>query len=166
MHSSKVIRSRPSMRPSRESLVAIPLAMLAAAVTLDLMGLVAGGAGPLMAGVAYWMLALGLAAALIVVPFALLGRIQRKARPRADRLQTAGHALVAGLFIASWLLRRDSGQQATALALALSFGGAAIALGNAWLGGELVTQPGAPDGAPLNVPNPLVPSHQQAVEPR
>jgi uncharacterized membrane protein len=138
--------------PLHQPLVAVPLGMLAVAVALDLMGLVAGGAGPMMAGAAYWVLALGIVAALAALPFGLIDPFAIPGRRRAARirrLHALGNAVVAGLFIASWLLRRDSAQP-PALALALSFGGAAIALATAWL------------DAPSSLDHP----HQQAVEPR
>lgn len=141
------------------SLLMLPLGMLSAAVALDLMGLVAGGAGPMIAGASYWVLAMGLVAALAAAPFGLFDVLAVSDRRRAGRLQALGHLIVAGLFVASWLLRRDSAPP-TALALALSFGGASIALGSTWFGS------GIADGAPVDSPSSLDHSHQPTVEPR
>jgi uncharacterized membrane protein len=61
------------------------------------------------------------------------------------------------LFIASWLLRRNSPDVPSTAAFTLSFVGVAAALLGGWLGGELVERLGVsvtPD-ANLNAPNSL-----------
>ena len=61
------------------------------------------------------------------------------------------------LFVASWLLRRNSPDVPSTAAFALSFIGVAAALLGGWLGGELVERLGVgvtPD-ANLNAPNSL-----------
>ena len=61
------------------------------------------------------------------------------------------------LFIASWLLRRDSPGVPPTAAFALSFIGVAGALLGGWLGGELVERlgVGVTPGANLNAPSSL-----------
>jgi uncharacterized membrane protein len=70
---------------------------------------------------------------------------------------------VVVLFIASWLLRRDSPGVPPAAAFALSFIGVAGALLGGWLGGELVERlgVGVTPGANLNAPNSLTHSARE-----
>jgi uncharacterized membrane protein len=66
----------------------------------------------------------------------------------------AGNAVVSLLFLGSWLLRSPR-EFPDETALVLSFGGAALALLTAWLGGELVSRlgVGVSHGAGLNASN-------------
>ena len=131
--------------PVHQQLVSLPLGMLAAAVLLDLIGLVAGGPGPMLAAAAYWVLALGVAAALLAAPFGLIDLMAIPAGTRAariGRLHGLGNLVVVALFGASWWLRHVYAQQPATIAMGLSFAGAALALGTAWLGGELVSRLG------------------------
>jgi len=67
------------------------------------------------------------------------------------------------LFIASWLLRRDSPDVPSTAAFALSFIGVAAALLGGWLGGELVERlgVGVTPNANLNAPNSLTHSAKE-----
>ena len=66
-------------------------------------------------------------------------------------------AVLALLFAASAWLRGENGVEPSALALALSFAGAALSLVTAWLGGELVDRlgVGVSPGAGLDAPSSL-----------
>jgi uncharacterized membrane protein len=97
---------------------------------------------------------------LLAAPF---GTIDWLAIPQGTRaksvgaLHAGGNVVVLLLFAASaWLRRGDPGAPA-ALSLVLSFGGAALSLVTAWLGGELVDRlgVGVSDGAHLDAPSSL-----------
>jgi uncharacterized membrane protein len=138
-------------------LIVFPLGLLATAVVFDLAWIVFGGdTWPL---VAYWMMAAGIAGALLAAPFGLVDWIAIPANTRAKRigaLHGAGNAVVSLLFVASWLLRSQDEDPAV-LPLALSFAGAGLSLVTAWLGGELVSRlgVGVHEDASLNAPSSL-----------
>ncbi len=144
--------------PVHQMLVVFPLGLLATAVVFDLVFLV--GEDPLMAAVAYWMIAAGLIGALLAAPFGLIDWMAIEPGTRAKKiglLHGAGNGVVSLLFLGSWLLRESAGSDPGALAYALSFAAAALALVTAWLGGELVSRlgVGVSDQAGLNAPNSL-----------
>lgn len=141
--------------PVHQMLVVFPLGLLATAVIFDVVGLISGGATwPI---VAYWTMLAGIIGALVAAPFGLIDFLAIPHGTRARRIggmHGGGNAVVSLLFLGSWLLR--SPQQAPdAIALALSFGGATLALLTAWLGGELVSRlgVGVSDVAELNASN-------------
>jgi uncharacterized membrane protein len=141
-----------------QSLVAFPVGLLATAVVLDLIAIF--GRYPTAVVAAYWMMACGIVGALIAAPFGLIDLLAIRKDTRAariGRLHGGGNVIVLLLFIGSWLMRRDDGMQASGLALLLSFGGGALALMTAWLGGELVARlgVGVHDGAHLDAPSSL-----------
>ena len=117
------------------------------------------------------MIAAGIIGGLAAAPF---GWIDWFAIPRNTRAKSvglwhgAGNVLVLLLFAASWLLRRDLPEQPEALAFALSFGGAGIALLTGWLGGELVDRlgVGVDDGAHVDAPSSLSKRPARAGTPR
>lgn len=141
--------------PLHQMLVVFPLGLLATAVIFDVVGLISGGATwPI---VAYWTLLAGIIGALVAAPFGLIDFLAIPHGTRARRIGAmhgGGNAVVSLLFLGSWLLRSPQFAPGEA-ALALSFGGAAIALLTAWLGGELVSRlgVGVSDGAGLNASN-------------
>jgi uncharacterized membrane protein len=129
--------------PVHQMLIVFPLGLLATAVIFDVTHLL--GAGPTMVAVAYWTMAAGIVGALVAAPFGTIDWLAIPADTRAKRigaLHGIGNLVVSALFIASWLLRADDRTAPGALALALSFGGAALSLLTAWLGGELVSRLG------------------------
>jgi uncharacterized membrane protein len=141
-----------------QSLVAFPVGLLATAVILDLIGLF--GRFPTAVIAAYWMMACGIVGAILAAPFGLIDLLAIRKDTRAariGRLHGGGNVIVLLLFIGSWLIRRDNELQPTGLALLLSFGGGALALVTAWLGGELVARMGVgvDDGANLDAPSSL-----------
>ncbi len=141
-----------------QSLVAFPVGLLATAVILDLIALF--GSFPSAAVAAYWMMACGIIGAVLAAPFGLIDLLAIRKDTRAariGRLHGGGNVIVLLLFIGSWLIRRDNEMQPNGLALLLSFGGGALALVTAWLGGELVARlgVGVDDGANLDAPSSL-----------
>ena len=96
---------------------------------------------------------------IVAAPFGLVDFLAIPRGTRARRVGAvhgAGNALVSLLFLGSWLLRSPR-EFPSGEALALSFGGAALALVTAWLGGELVARlaVGVDDGASLNATSSL-----------
>jgi uncharacterized membrane protein len=141
-----------------QSLVAFPVGLLATAVILDLIAIF--GRYPTAVIAAYWMMACGIVGALLAAPFGLIDLLAIRKDTRAariGRLHGGGNVIVLLLFVGSWLIRREHEQQPTALALALSFAGGALALVTAWLGGELVARMGVgvSDRAHLDAPSSL-----------
>jgi uncharacterized membrane protein len=141
-----------------QMLVVFPVGLLATAVILDLIAIF--GRFPTAVVAAYWMMACGIVGALLAAPFGLIDLLAIRKDTRAariGRLHGGGNVVVLLLFIGSWLIRREHDAQPTALALVLSFGGGALALVTAWLGGELVSRlgVGVHEGANLDAPSSL-----------
>jgi uncharacterized membrane protein len=78
-------------------------------------------------------------------------------------LHGIGNLAVAGLFAASWKIRRRRPARPSRAAIALSVSGAALALVTEWLGGELVGRLGigVHEGANVNAPNSLTSQAQR-----
>ena len=153
-------------------LIVYPLGLLSAAVIFDVIYLVT--ANPTWTTVSFWMIAAGIIGGLLAAVFGLIDFLAIPSGTRAKRiglLHGVINLCVMILFIASWLLRRDSPEVPSTAALALSFIGVGAALLGGWLGGELVERlgVGVTPGANLNAPNSLTakPSHasHQAAEP-
>jgi uncharacterized membrane protein len=141
-----------------QMLVVFPVGLLATAVILDLIAIF--GRYPTAVIAAYWMMACGIVGAVLAAPFGLIDLLAIRKNTRAariGRLHGGGNVIVLLLFIGSWLMRRDNELQPSALALVLSFGGGALALVTAWLGGELVARlgVGVDEGAHLDAPSSL-----------
>jgi uncharacterized membrane protein len=141
-----------------QMLVVFPVGLLATAVILDLIGIF--GRFPTAVIAAYWMMACGIVGGLLAAPFGLIDLLAIRKDTRAarvGRLHGGGNVIVLLLFIGSWLMRRENDLQPNALALLLSFGGGALALVTAWLGGELVARlgVGVSEGANLDAPSSL-----------
>lgn len=152
--------------PVHQILIVFPLGLLATAVIFDVVYLSGGAA--IMATVAYWMIAAGIVGGLAAAPF---GWIDWFAIPRNTRAKSVGfwhgvgNLIVLLLFVTSWLMWSDLPEQPGPAALLLSFGGAGLALGTGWLGGELVDRlgVGVDDGAHLDAPSSL---SKRSVRPR
>jgi uncharacterized membrane protein len=148
--------------PAHQMLIVFPLGLLATAVIFDVIYLIGGG--ETMALVAHWMIAAGIIGGFVAAPF---GWIDWFAIPPGTRAKSvglwhgSGNTIVLLLFIGSWLLRRDVPERPEALAFALSFAGAGLALFTGWLGGELVDRlsVGVDDGAHPNAPSSLSRRH-------
>jgi len=144
--------------PVHQILIVFPLGLLATAVIFDVIRLVSGNG--YWSEIAYWMIAAGVVGGLAAAPFGTIDWTKIPAGTRAKRvgaLHGVGNVLVVVLFAASWLLRRDDPRAPEALALALSFAGAGLALVTGWLGGELVDRlgVGVDEGAHLDAPSSL-----------
>jgi uncharacterized membrane protein len=142
-----------------QMLIVFPVGLLATAVIFDIVALASGN--PTWWLISYWVMAAGIAGALLAAPFGLIDwlSIPRGTRARRiGRFHGLGNGVVALLFLSSWLLRAGPGEPPEALALTLSFSGAALTLLTAWLGGELVARlgVGVEDNAGLNAPNSLL----------
>lgn len=139
-------------------LIVFPLGLLATAVIFDVVYLIWGN--PVMATVAYWMIAAGIIGGFLAAPF---GWIDWFAIPNGTRaasvglLHGLGNVVVLLLFIASWWLRRGAPAKPEMIAHILSFAGAVLALVTGWLGGELVERLGVgiDTGAHLDAPSSL-----------
>jgi uncharacterized membrane protein len=145
--------------PVHQMLIVFPVGLLATAVIFDIVALVSGN--QTWWSISYWVMAAGIAGALLAAPFGLIDwlSIPRGTRARRiGRFHGIGNGVVAVLFLSSWLLRAGPGEPPDMLALTLSFGGAALTLLTAWLGGELVARlgVGVEDDAGLNAPNSLL----------
>ena len=129
--------------PIHQMLVVFPLGLLGTSVVFDLLHLALDN--DLMAQVAYYLISAGIIAGLIAAPF---GTIDWLAIPKGTRAKSigamhgVGNLLVVALFAASWWMRREAPAAAGAAEVALSFGGAALSMVTAWLGGELVDRLG------------------------
>lgn len=139
-------------------LIVYPLGLLSAAVVFDVIYLVTGN--PTWTTVSFWMIAAGIVGGLLAAVFGLIDYLNIPSGTRAARiglLHGLTNVFVMILFVASWLLRRNSPDVPSTAAFALSFIGVAAALLGGWLGGELVERLGVgvtPD-ANLNAPNSL-----------
>jgi uncharacterized membrane protein len=144
--------------PIHQMLVVFPLGLLATAVVFDVIYLVTGRG--YWSEIAFWMIAAGAIGGVLAAVFGLVDWVAIPSGTRAKRiglLHGAGNLVVMALFGASWLLRFDAPAAPGLIALALSFLGAGLSLGTAWLGGELVDRlgVGVDDGANLNAPSSL-----------
>ena len=145
-------------------LIVYPLGLLSAAVIFDVIYLVT--ANPTWTTVSFWMIAAGIIGGLLAAVFGLIDYLYIPGGTRASRiglLHGLTNLFVMILFIASWLLRRNSPEVPSMTAFALSFIGVVGALLGGWLGGELVERlgVGVTPGANLNAPNSLTHSAKE-----
>ena len=139
-------------------LIVYPLGLLSAAVIFDIIYLATGN--PTWTTVSFWMIAAGIVGGLLAAVFGLIDYLGIPSGTRAASiglLHGLTNLCVVILFIASWLLRWNSPEVPSTLALALSFIAVVGALLGGWLGGELVERLGlgVTPGANLNAPNSL-----------
>ena len=145
-------------------LIVYPLGLLSAAVIFDVIYLATGNTT--WSTVSFWMIAAGIVGGLLAAVFGLIDYLNIPRGTRASRIGLL-HGLtnlgVMILFIASWLLRRNSPDVLPTAALALSFIGVAAALLGGWLGGELVERlgVGVTPNANLNAPSSLTHSAKE-----
>lgn len=148
-------------------LIVYPLGLLSAAVVFDVIYLVT--LNPTWTTVSYWMIAAGIVGGLLAAVFGFIDFLAIPSGTRAKRIGLLHGVVNLGvmiLFIASWLLRMNSPEVPSSLALALSFVGVGSALLGGWLGGELVERlgVGVTPGANLNAPNSLTHSSKEVPE--
>lgn len=126
-----------------QSLVALPVGLLAGSVVFDTMALLGAGTG--MSIAAYWMQAGGILTGLLAAPFGLKDLLSVPVGSRARRIgrwHGVGNLIVLWLFIASWALRPGETAPVPALPYLLSLTGLVLLLMTGWLGGELVSRLG------------------------
>ena len=139
-------------------LIVYPLGLLSAAVVFDVIYRLT--LNTTWTTVSFWMIAAGIVGGLMAALFGLIDYLNIPSGTRASRIGLLHGLVNLGvmiLFIASWLLRRNSPEVPSMLALAFSFAGVAAAMLGGWLGGELVERlgVGVTPGANLNAPNSL-----------
>jgi uncharacterized membrane protein len=115
-------------------LIVLPLGLLVAAVAFDLID-AATGTGAFIV-VAYWLIAAGIAGALLAMPLAFIDWLRVPKGTRARRgagMHAAGNVAVIVLFAAAWLMREPE-NGVSVLALAIEGVGLGLSLVAAWLG--------------------------------
>lgn len=144
--------------PIHQMLIVFPLGLLATAVIIDLIYFVSGAL--IFAELSYYLVVAGLIGGAVAAPFGLIDWLAIPPNTRAKRigaLHGGGNVVVMLLFVASALMRASLPSAPPVAAYVFSFGGAALALVTAWLGGELVDRLGigVSDGAHADAPSSL-----------
>jgi len=131
-------RARILGHPVHQILIVFPLGLLATSFFFDL-GYLLTKRGELGV-VASWLIFAGVIGGIFAALFGLLDFSRIPSGTRARRvgaLHGGGNVVVALLFAASWLLRRDEPGHPEALAITLSGLGVLLIVATAWLGAEL-----------------------------
>lgn len=144
--------------PLHLMLVSFPIGLWLTSVVFDLIHFITGNG--YWSGVAFWMITAGTVGGLIA---ALAGATDWTGIPKDTRAKRVGmihglgNTIVLSLFVASWLVRLHAPDDPSIIAYVLSFLGAALVSGTAWLGGELTGHYGVgiEEGANVNAPNSL-----------
>jgi len=145
--------------PVHPMLIVLPLGLLAMAVVFDIVYLASGD--ETFANVAFWDITAGIVGGLAA---AIFGFIDWWAIPKDTRARRiglyhgGGNLVIVLLFVVSWFLRLpDHSYSPNLLPFVLALIGAGMALGTAWLGGELVyrLRVAVDDGANLDAPSSL-----------
>ena len=144
--------------PVHPMLIVFPLGLLATAVIFDIIYLMSSNSQWTV--VAYYMIGAGIIGGLAAAVFGWLDWIAIPAGTRARRVglwHGIGNVVVVGLFILSWVLRRENPEVPPTGAIVAGLTGVVISLATAWLGGELVDRlgVGVDDGAHLDSPSSL-----------
>jgi uncharacterized membrane protein len=126
--------------PIHPMLVVLPLGLLPAAVLFDVAYFVTDD--PVFARIAFWDIALGIMGGLAAALFGLVDWLGLAWGTRAKQvglIHATGNVIVLALFATSLWLRLPATDAAPdPLAFVLGLLAVALALGTAWLGGELV----------------------------
>lgn len=131
-------RARILGHPIHQILIVFPLGLLATSFFFDLAWL--ARRNEQLAIVAWWLIFAGVIGGGAA---ALFGLIDWLAIPRGTRarrvgaLHGGGMGIVALLYAASWLLRRDAPAHPDGAAILLSAAGVLLTIVTGWLGGEL-----------------------------
>jgi uncharacterized membrane protein len=144
--------------PVHPMLIVFPLGLLGTAVIFDIIYLLSDHSQWTL--VAYYMVGAGIIGGLAAAVPGWLDWFAIPARTRAKRIglwHGIGNVIVLGLFIVSWLLRRENPELPPTGAIVAGLCGLIIALVTAWLGGELVDRlgVGVDEGAHLDSPSSL-----------
>lgn len=151
-------RAKVAGHPVHPMLVVFPLGLFATAVIFDVIYLVTDQVR--WTEVAFYMIGAGVVGGLVA---AVPGTIDWLAIPRGTRarriglIHGVGNVVVVGLFLLSWLLRREAPSAPPTEAIVAGLIGAGISVFTGWLGGELVDRlgVGVDDGAHLDAPSSL-----------
>lgn len=151
-------RAKVAGHPVHPMLIVFPLGLLATAVIFDVIYLVTDV--PRWTEMSYYMIGAGIIGG---VAAAIPGWIDWFAIPNGTRakrvglIHGVGNVIVLGLFILSWLLRREQPVAPPTEAIVAALVGAGLAAFTGWLGGELVDRlgVGVDDGAHLDSPSSL-----------
>lgn len=151
-------RARLLGHPVHQMLIALPLGGLSAAVIFDIIGLVSDSGR--WTEIAFWLIVFGIVSGLVAGLFGLIDWTGIPKGTRAKRVGTLhglGNVAVLALFALSLAVRWPTPQEASAIAVLLSFIGFGLAGVTGWLGGELVDRlgVGVHEGAHLNAPSSL-----------
>lgn len=131
-------RARIFGHPVHQILIVFPLGLLATSFFFDLAWLARGRAE--LAVVASWMIFAGVLGGLAASLFGLIDWLAIPRGTRAWRVGAwhgGGNLIVAVLFAASWLIRRDAPGHPDGIAIALSGCGVLLTILTGWLGSEL-----------------------------
>lgn len=148
--------------PIHQMLIVFPLGLLGTSLFFDIAHLVSGN--PQWALISYWLIVVGIIAALVAAVFGLIDWTAIPSGTRAKKigaLHGGGNVLVVLLFIGSCLMRRDAPGSPETAAIVLSALAVMLALVTGWLGGELVNRlgVGVDEGANVNAPSSLKTEH-------
>jgi uncharacterized membrane protein len=144
--------------PVHPMLIVFPLGLLATAVVFDIIYLISENSQWTL--VSYYMIGAGIIGGLAAAATGWLDWFGIPNGTRAKRVglwHGVGNVVVLGLFILSWVLRRDAPEVPPTGAIVASLAGAVLAVVTGWLGGELVNRlgVGVDDGAHLDAPSSL-----------
>jgi uncharacterized membrane protein len=131
-------RARLLGHPLHRVLIVFPLGLLATSFFFDLAWLARGREQ--LAIVAWWLIFAGVVGGIVAALFGLVDWLAIPQGTRARRvgaLHGGGMGIVALLYAASWLLRRDAPADPEAVAILLSGLGVLLTVITGWLGGEL-----------------------------
>lgn len=134
-------RARLLGHPLHRVLIVFPLGLLATSFFFDLAWLARGREQ--LAIVAWWLIFAGVVGGIAAALFGLVDWLAIPHGTRARRvgaLHGGGMGIVALLYAASWLLRRDAPADPEAVAILLSGLGVMLTVITGWLGGELANR--------------------------
>jgi uncharacterized membrane protein len=134
-------RARLLGHPLHRVLIVFPLGLLATSFFFDLAWLARGREQ--LAIVAWWLIFAGVVGGIAAALFGLVDWLAIPHGTRARRvgaLHGGGMGIVALLYAASWLLRRDAPADPEAVAILLSGLGVLLTVITGWLGGELANR--------------------------
>jgi uncharacterized membrane protein len=131
-------RARILGHPIHRVLIVFPLGLLATSFFFDLAWLARGREQ--LAIVAWWLIFAGVVGGVAAALFGIVDWLAIPQGTRARRvgaLHGSGMGIVALLYAASWLLRRDAPADPEGMAILLSGLGVLLTVVTGWLGGEL-----------------------------
>jgi uncharacterized membrane protein len=143
-------RARILGHPVHQILIVFPLGLLATSFFFDLAWLAKGSEQ--LAIVSWWMIFAGVVGGAAA---SIFGLIDWLAIPRGTRARRVGawhggaFLIVAVLFAASWILRRDAPAHPEGTELLLSALGVLLTVVTGWLGGELAERMEETEPSPL-----------------